>query len=183
MPQVSGKTIVACVLVLTLLFMWIKVFIGGSEDAQEPVGSVLGVKSAMAANVSGALKLKYHSLEYLPGRHDRLTTDMFTSRGLEVENNSSESSKEGEDRRRKMKSQKDVALKLAGILKVDAIIMGTNDSGHQVFINGEIQVVGDELSVKLNEEVYEIKVVEIFHNKVVLKWSDYTISVRMAELD
>ena len=35
----------------------------------------------------------------------------------------------------------------------------------------------------LNGKKYELVVVEVFHNKVVLKWNEYTLTVRMAKLD
>ena len=83
----------------------------------------------------------------------------------------------------KIKSQKDAADKLAKKLELDAIILSVDKLSLQAFINGKLQVEGDKLEVKLNGKKYELVVAEIFHNKVVLKWNEFTISVRMAKLD
>ncbi len=176
MPQINAKTFVAAFLVVTLIFMWVKVFVGGSEDDQQ-VGSTFMINEAKAGTKS--LKLRRVSLPSISGRHDKLTTDMFASRNMEIDN--SDESNEGE-KKVEIKSQKDAASKLAEKLELDAIILGVSKSGHQAFINGKIQVAGDEINIKLNDQIYKIIVVEIFHNKVVLKWNDYTISVRMAQL-
>ncbi|MBW8016373.1 MAG: hypothetical protein FVQ82_09315 [Planctomycetes bacterium] len=179
MPQVTGKTIIAGGLVLMLVFMWIRVFIGGSDSPDEADASVFAANGGKSHNT--VMKLKRLPLPFEFGRHDRLTTDMFASRDMEIGKDGS--SKGGKDKDKKIKSQKDAAGKLANKLELDAIILGTDKFSHKAFINGKLQVAGDKLEVKLNDKKYELVVVEVYHNKVVLKWSEYTITVRMAKLD
>jgi hypothetical protein len=176
MPPINGKTIVACGLVVMLAFMWIKVFVGSTEQAKE-VASVLMIKEAKAA--AKVLTMKRVPLVNVSGRHDRLTTDMFAPRATDVGNDTDVSSL---DEVVEIKSQKDAAGKLARKIELDAIILGVNSSAHQAFINGRLQIAGDEISIKLSDQIYKIIVMEIFHNKVILKWNEYTISVRMAQL-
>lgn len=177
-PQINAKTIVACGLFVMLIFMWVKVFVGGSEGGQE-ISSALLISEAKAE--IKVLKLRRLPLVHVPLRHDKLTADMFAPKVTEIENDSSEVSIEVE-KRVEIKSQKDAAGKLAKKLGLDAIILGVDKSRHRAFINGKLKVAGDEISIKLNDQIYKVIVVEIFHNKVVLKWNDYTISVRMAQL-
>ena len=179
MPQVTGKTIIAGGLVLMLAFMWIRVFIGGSDAPDEVDASVFAANGGKSQNT--VMKLKRLPLPFEFGRHDRLTTDMFASRDMEIGKDAS--SKGGKDRDEKIKSQKDAADKLADKLELDAIILGADKFSHKAFINGKLHIAGDELVVKLNDKKYEMVVMEIYHNKVVLKWNEYTISVRLANLD
>lgn len=179
MPQVTGKTIVAGGLVLMLAFMWIRVFIGGSDAPDEADGAVFAANDGKSQNT--VLKLKRLPLPFEFGRHDRLTTDMFASRDMGIGKDGS--FRGNIDRNKKIKSQKDAAAKLAKKLELDAIILGTDESSHKAFINGKLHIAGDKLEVKLNDKKYELIVVGVFHNKVVLKWNEYTISVRMAKLD
>lgn len=181
LPRINGKTIVACGLVVTLVFMWVKIFVGGPKEGQGAIVEDISIKAVKAE--SKVSSFKHRPLEYLPGRHDKLTNDMFAPRGLEIEKDDSQASKDGNERVKKMRSQKDVAGKLAGMLKLDAIMLGNNAVSRRAFINGKFQQAGDEINVKLNGDVYKVNIMEIYHNKVVLKWNDFTISVRMAKLD
>lgn len=178
MPQMNGKKILAGALLLILAVMWIRVFFGKSDTAKQAEAAVNAeVSEKPQENVKKFKRLK---LPFESGRHDRLTTDMFASRGNVINDGSSRGNKENE---KKIKSQKDAADKLAKKVELDAIILGADKVSHQAFINGKLQFSGDILEVRLNDENYELEVVEIFHNKVILKWNEYTISVRMAKLD
>jgi len=179
MPQINGKTILACGLVLVLIFMWIKVFIGGSDSTEEADATTI-IKN-VAKTQKKEVKFKRLQLPFEFGRHDRLTTDIFAPRNTEISNGKDGSSRDS-NAEEKIKSQKDAAAKLANKLELDAIILGADKLSHQAFINGKLQVGGDKLEVKLNDKIYELIVVEVFHNKVVLKWNEYTISVRMAKI-
>jgi hypothetical protein len=179
MPQLSGKTILAGSLLLVLAFMWVKVFIGGSDTPDNADAAVFVANDNKSQDK--VMKLKRLPLPFEFGRHDRLTTDMFASRV--TVSGEGDSSRNDKNREQKIKSQKDAADKLAKKLELDAIILSVDKLSLQAFINGKLQVEGDKLEVKLNGKKYELVVAEIFHNKVVLKWNEFTISVRMAKLD
>ena len=174
MPQINGKTILAGGLVLVLAFMWIRVFFGGSDVIEEANAEVNVANTGKPQKK--VMQFKRRPLPFEFGRHDRLTTDMFSSRDKKNNGDSS-----GNDK--VIKSQKDVADRMAKRLELEAIILGVDKLSHKAFINGKLQVAGDILEVKLNDKKYELVVAEIFHNKVVLKWDEYTISVRMSKLN
>ena len=78
MPQINGKTILAGGLVLVLAFMWIRVFFGGSDVTEEVNAEVNVVNTAKPQKK--VMQFKRRPLPFEFGRHDRLTTDMFSSR-------------------------------------------------------------------------------------------------------
>lgn len=174
MPQINGKTILAGGLVLVLVFMWVRVFFGGSDVTEEANAEVNVANTGKPQKK--AMKFKRRALPFEFGRHDRLTTDMFSSRDIKNNDDSAGNYEE-------IKLQKDVADRMAKKLQIEAIILGANKLSHQAFINGKLLVTGDKMEVTLNDNKYELAVAEIFHNKVVLKWNEYTISVRMSKLN
>lgn len=180
MPQINGKTILVGGLLLVLAFMWIRVFFGGSDVTEEANAEVNVVNTAKPQKK--VMQFKRRPLPFEFGRHDRLTIDMFSSR--EIRNkNAGNGSSGNEESVKEIKSQKDAADRMAKKLKIEAIILGVDKLSHKAFINGKLQVAGDKLEVKLNDNKYELVVADIFHNKVVLKWDQYTISVRMSKLN
>ena len=178
MPKVDGKKILAGGLVIVLAFMWIRVFLGGPDTTEQADAQVTVENTGNPPKK--VIKFKRRKLPFEFGRHDRLTTDMFSSSF--IRNKKSDGSEDTPDHKEKIRSQKEAADRLAKKLELEAIILGSENLSHKAFINGKIIMIDDELEVKLNDVKYELVVAEIFHNKVVLKWNDYTISVRMAKL-
>jgi hypothetical protein len=181
MPKVNGKMILVGGLILVLAFMWIKVFVGGSSATDEANAEVSVASTAIGKKK--VIKMKRLPLPFEFGRHDRLTADLFAPRDIGIKVGKTGFYRDNQEKEQKIKSKKDAAGKLAEKLKLEAIIIGVNGLSNKAFMNGKIMVIGDKLELKLNDKKYELFVVEIFHNKVVLKWNEYTISVRMAKLD
>lgn len=177
-PPINGKVIVACGLVFLMVFMWIRVFLNKGKTVKAANASTTNQPVDQAGKKE--VKLIRTELEFVKGRHDALTHNMFAQKKRSMEKSSSVTVEAGAV---DLQAQKDNIGNLASGLKLDAIIMDPGNLRNQVFINGKLLTAGDVLKVEFEDEVYELKVMEIFHNKVVLKWKDLTVSLKMLRAD
>ena len=177
-PPINGKVIVACGLVFLMVFMWIRVFLNKGKTVKAANASTTNQPVDQAGKKE--VKLIRTELEFVKGRHDALTHNMFAQKKRSMEKSSSVTVEAGAV---DLQAQKNTISDLASGLKLDAIIMDPGNLRNQVFINGKLLTAGDVLKVEFEDDVYELKVMEIFHNKVVLKWKDLTVSLKMLRAD
>ena len=177
-PPINGKVIVACGLVFLMVFMWIRVFLNKGKTVKAANASTTNQPVDQAGKKE--VKLIRTELEFVKGRHDALTHNMFAQKKRSMEKSSSVTVEAGAV---DLQAQKNTISDLASGLKLDAIIMDPGNLRNQVFINGKLLTAGDVLKVEFEDDVYELKVMDIFHNKVVLKWKDLTVSLKMLRAD
>mgnify|MGYP005845748341 CR=1 FL=1 len=176
--QITPKRIVAGGLVLILIFMWIRVFLGGGKEVNEASASIFK-KTPKTEKVNRTRTFKHLDLPFVPGRHDKLANDIFTQKGITTESKNKKKKADTITR----EAEKAAVANLAKSLSLEAIILGKDKPGHQAFIDGNLLMAGDSLNVKFNKKNYKLQVKEIFHSKVILSWGQYTISVKMPKLD
>ena len=80
----------------------------------------------------------------------------------------------------KVLNDADHIKKIAKSITLEAVIAGTNP---EAFIDDKLVSVGHKLAVRYNGRIYEFIVTGIHENKVVLKWNDFTVDVKMSQLD
>ena len=178
-PPINRKTVLAIGLVLLMIFMWIRVFLNKGKS----VGSVKGSIVAPQINNITAdkeAKLIRKELEFIPGRHDVLSHDMFADKKCSMEKTSTVTV---ETDTVDLEVQKSTIADLAGGLKLDAIILDPRNVRNQVFINGKLLMVGNILKVDHEGEDYDLTVVDIFQNKVELRCKGLKVSVKMLRAD
>lgn len=164
------KIFVAAVLVLLMMFMWIRLLSGkGPQSAQAsvPTGDSASTNSSSVGN-----NVKFFELPYVEGRHDvlardffRMESDVFGS-GSDVSIIATQGGSEIQE--------------LARRLRLDAISMGSRP---QAFINDKLVEKGDVLIIGEGSKVYECKIVSIEENKVIVKYETSEIELNLKQPD
>jgi len=160
------KGTVALCLVSVMVFMWIKVLVGGGPTETE--AALLKAKAVMG-KPEVEQKLVYIDMPEIKGRNDVLSRDFFDIEarsliGTEVDILFSD--------------EKDLAFVLAEELKLEAIALGQN---WQAFINDKLLEVGDKFFVSNEVDTYECEVVGIEENKVFVRCGETEISLKLVE--
>jgi len=162
------KGTVALCLVSVMVFMWIKVLVGGGPTETE---AALLKAAAVREQPEVEQKLVYIDMPEIKGRNDVLSRDIFDVEarsliGTEVDIVFS--------------NEKDLAFVLAEELKLEAIALGQN---RQAFINDKLLAVGDNFLVSDEVNTYECEVIGIEENKVFIRCGETEISLKLVEAE
>jgi len=175
------KVIMAAVLISIMAFMWIKVLANHRAERNEAAAAVARTAAQQAAvqQKEQQLKISLHPLPVVPGRNDILTHDIFTADRWKA----FPSDSRAKTRTSPQEIDRDDAgyiNKIAESIILEAVITGPSP---EAFIEGKLVSVGHKLPVRYNDRIYEFTVTEIHETKVVLKWNDFTVDVKMSQLN
>jgi hypothetical protein len=159
------KTAVAFLLVFVMVFMWVKVLV-----PNVPESAAASVVSDTADESEPKLKITYIELPVVHGRNDVLTRDFFTvGKGFLNSDVMVDVVTGGES--------EDLTRHIAEKLKLEAIVLGNNP---QAFINDKLVSEGDRLVLREGTVDYEFTVVKIAQDKVIVKYKDVEIALKIA---
>jgi hypothetical protein len=181
-PFKKPKVVMATVLICVMSFMWIKVFMNNRNEKNEARAAVARAAAESMGAVGqkeGQLKISLHPLPVVPGRNDVLTHDIFTADRWD-DFPSEKNAGAGTSLRKMDLNDADHINMIAETITLEAVIAGTNP---EAFINDKLVSVGHKLPVRYNDRIYEFVVTGINENKVVLKWNDFTVDVKMSQLN
>ncbi len=181
-PFKKPKVVMATVLICVMGFMWIKVFVNNKNqknEAKAAVARAAAENTGTAGQKKGQLRISLHPLTVVPGRNDVLTNDFFTADRWDAFP-SEKGATTGTFPGKMVLNDADHIKKIAKSITLEAVIAGTNP---EAFIDGKLVSVGHKLAVRYNGRIYEFIVTGIHENKVVLKWNDFTVNVKMSQLD
>lgn len=176
------KVIVAAVLITVMAFMWIKVLLNHRAEKNE-AGAAVARAAAEAQDVGQQkeqqVKISFLPLPVVPGRNDVLTHDIFTADRWKAfpAGNRAKTGTSAEEIDRDDAGYID---KIAETITLEAVITGPSP---EAFIEDKLVSVGHKLPVRYNDRIYEFTVTEIHEMKVVLKWNDFTVDVKMSQLN
>ena len=185
----NGKTIAAVVLVAVMALLWGRVLLKGKDApaAANAQGVQQQQSSGQQVNPSTARpdRVVTMKLDVLKGRHDLLTSDMFSDANwkefnLEGNNEPSVDVSLVEDNLEK--KHRANLEKLAKTLKLEAVIQGADGKPYQVFVNDAILTVGSVLTVKEGSEQYELILQEVKENEALFNWNKTSITLKMTEM-
>jgi hypothetical protein len=180
-PFKKPKVLTAAVLISIMAFMWVKVLVNhraGKNEAKAATARTVAQKAA-AGQQQKLVKITLHPLPVVPGRNDVLTHDIFTAdRWKAFPSNGRAGS--GTSTNKINRNDAGYIDKIAETITLEAVIAGTSP---EAFIEGKLVSVGHKLPVRYNEQIYEFTVIEIYGTKVVLKWNDFTVDVKMSQLN
>lgn len=172
------KAVLAFSLIMVMGFMWVRVLSKKTPKAAEAALTTQQEKLNERAN--SQLKIFFIELPKVPGRNDVITRDFFDSDGWRG------FIKDGEEKNlvgykevgvTSNDNSKEVLIKIAGKLKLEAIELGENP---RAFINSRLLSVGDKFHLKEGLDSYECEVVRIEQNLVLLRCSEVEITLRLA---
>jgi hypothetical protein len=180
-PFKRPKVVTAAVLISIMAFMWVKVLVSHRAEKNEAKAASAHTAAQQAAvhQQEKLVKITLHPLPAVPGRNDVLSHDIFTAdrwRAFPSNNRAASGTFPKEINR----NDAEYIDKIAETIALEAIIAGTSP---EAFIGGKLVLVGHNLPVRYNEQIYEFTVTEIHETKVVLTWNDFTVDVKMSQLN
>ena len=175
------KVVIAVALVSIMGFMWFKVLIGHSAQKNEVAAAALHTAAQQVAEQQQErrVKISLHPLPVVPGRNDVLNHDIFTADRWKAFPSDSRAGT-GTFTQNVDRDDADYINKIAESITLEAVIAGP---GPEAFIEDRLVSVGHKLPVRYNDRIYEFTVTEIQETKVVLKWNDFTVDVKMSQLN
>jgi len=172
------KTVLAFCLIAVMAFMWVRVLSRKAPNAVE--ATLMTQQENLNDQANSQLKISFIELPKVSGRNDVITRDFFDSDGWRG------FIKDGEEKNlvgykevgvTSNDNSKEVLIKIAGKLKLEAIELGENP---RAFINSRLLSVGDKFHLKEGLDSYECEVVRIEQNLVLLRCSEVEITLRLA---
>jgi hypothetical protein len=174
------KVVMAVVLVTVMAFMWIKVLAGHRAQKNEARADVAcsSAQQTAAQQQDRQVKVALHPLPVVPGRNDVLTQNVFTAGRWKAFPSDGRQSG-GASNLEIDRNDAGYIDKIAETITLEAVIKGPRP---EAFIHGKLVSVGNKLPVRYNDRIYQFDVIGIQETKVVLKWNDFTVDVKMSQL-
>jgi len=172
------KTVLAFCLIAVMAFMWVKVLSRKAPNAVQ--ATLMTQQENLNDQANSQLKISFIELPKVTGRNDVITRDFFDSdswRGFIKDREEKNLVGYKEVGVTSNDDSKEVLIKIAGKLKLEAIELGENP---RAFINSRLLSVGDKFHLKDGLDSYECEVVRIEQNLVLLRCSEVEITLRLA---
>lgn len=195
LSNLSPKTTAAVVLVSLMAILWGRVLLTGKNgpkaaDAQpdpqaQPALAMAQQPTDVAAAVIGV------ELSFQSGRHDRLTSDLFSAdqwKAFEFHEKEEQAVvpvvevKPQEDPLEKIRKAHQGNLdKIAQTLALEAVIDGADGKPCKAFVNEKILAVGSVLTVQEGPETYELTLTELSEKEALFTWNEFSMVLRITE--
>jgi len=176
-PLKRPKVVAATLLVTVMAGMWIKVIVNNRAGKNEAVAAAHATAQAQAAGakMQHQVKISLIPLPVVPGRNDAITRNVFTA----VAWNAFPGANTADAKNGSIPSYDDDFIdKIAQSISLEAVIAGPNP---EAFVGNKLVSVGQTLPVRYNDKIYEFTVAQINENKVVLKWDDVSVVLKMSQ--
>lgn len=186
MPAVEPKTIVAVVLVASMLVLWGRVLLR-SRTGPAIAGAETLSSQTENNTAKKPVRIQAVSLPMLEGRNDRIAADIFNMDEQwkqfdwgQKQNSGQTARKDGDSRQA---STDRVVSSLARAVVLEAIIRNIQGSPDKASINGVLVSVGSSVVIMVGDERYTLDVKTIESKQVVLTWQGHTIISKMPDYE
>ncbi len=172
------KTAVACALVLIMLFMWVRVFLGHRPAAAEAASQPPQTDTAVSPP---PVKMQRLELPRIPGRHDAVSRDFFTMKDPASFGRNPARRKAGTDTEVPVASTEnveEVIQRVARTMKLEAVSWSESP---RIFINDQLLGVGDRFLVKGGTQSYDFEVLQIYADAVLVKCNGVQLTLKLAQ--
>jgi hypothetical protein len=172
------KTVVAGVLMLLMLFMWVRVFLGHRPAATAAATAEPVVVRAESTPRPAPLKVKLVELPKLPGRHDAMKRDFFTVK----ERGNSSARKPGTEQEVPVTASnhaQEVIRRVAQTMKLTAVLW--SNTSPRAFINDQLLGVGGKLTVTDGAALLEFEVLQIDMDSVRVGCNDMQLTLELTQ--
>lgn len=182
---VEPKTIAAVVLAGLMLVLWGRALMRKGPAAAMAAAPV----AAVSQKDSGNTRVQIQPLELtaIPGRHDTIAADCFkTDRwtAFQWTNPAPVADNAATDESNRIQSKPGLSLDtVAKAFALEAIIKNNQAQPEKACINGAVVSVGSELRAKTQNEIILVTVEAIESNRVVLKWQNDAVELKMPEVE
>ena len=172
------KTAMACVLVLIMLFMWVRVFLGHRPAAAEAAPQPPQTDTAVSPP---PVKMQRLELPRIPGRHDALPRDFFTMKDPASFGRIPARRNAGTDTEVPVVSTEnveEVIQRVARTMKLEAVSWSESP---RIFINDQLLEVGGRFLVKDGTQSYEFEVLQIYVDSVLVRCNEVQLTLKLAQ--
>jgi hypothetical protein len=177
--RMGGKrTAVAGVLVLILVFMWLRVFLG-----HRAAGAAAAPPASAATTVAptSATSVQRIELPRIPGRHDAIQRDFFVMKDRALFRREAAGGGAGTVIEVTVASSQDVPeviQRVARTMKLEAVLW--NESP-RIYINDRLLEVGDRCVVKNGAQSFEFEVLQIYVDSVLVECAGVQLTLKLAQ--
>ena len=185
LQNISPKVMVMIALLVVMGLLWGRVLLKGNmSPAKANAQTDEDIQEFASDPVPESVQIEAIELPVLPGRNDRISNNLFggqnwTAFTLDHELNSADSGVEGGDTTERTHR---VALeRIAGQLKLEAVICDARNQPHQAYVDDKILSVGSTLTVQEGTEKYMLTVEKISKKEVTFSWNEMSVVLKMAE--
>lgn len=173
----KGKISVAAGLVALMVFMWARVLTSDKSGPSE-ANAATTADTTNSSTESQEVKLTYIKLPVVPGRNDSLTNDMFADKAwMHPSNTKNIGAVTTSANDQKIYTA--IMEAIAKTLKVDSISPSRRGQRPDAFIENKLLIEGSMLPISYENKTYEFTVDRIYEDRVMLKWKDFSIAVKV----
>ena len=189
LQNISPKVMAMIVLLAVMGILWGRVLLKGkggpaAANAQDQTSSQETVSDTLSAD---GVQIEAVELPVLPGRNDIISNDMFSSEnwtafGLNQNPNTTNGGVKVGAAGDTVELKHRAALeRIAGRLKLEAVICDAQNRPFQAFIDDKILSVGSTLTVQEGPDQYVLMLEEISEKEVMFSWNEMSVVLKMAE--
>ncbi|MHC4551610.1 MAG: hypothetical protein ACYSUT_02425 [Planctomycetota bacterium] len=197
LQNVSPKTMAAITLVTLMAILWGRVLLKGKTGPQNASAAQqqqsVDEQAQLTQSTETAVQIVSVPLEVLPGRHDRLTNNLFSAenwKAYEFHEKEPEAVVEvevqapkidpAEQLRKKHQANLD---KIAATLTLEAVILDADEKPSKAFVNNKVLSVGTVLTEQEGPETYELTLTELTKKEALFTWNEFSLVLRITQTE
>ena len=188
LQNISPKVMAMVVLLVVMAILWGRVLLKGTGGpAAANAQDQEYIQDTISDMASKALEIKAVELPMLPGRNDRVSNNLFSSENwtaFELNHNQDDSKGgvkvDGTGHATEL-THRSRLERIAGRLKLEAVICDAQNRPFQAFVEDKILSVGSTLTVQEGPDQYVLMLEEISQKEVSFSWNEMSVVLKMAE--
>ena len=188
LQNISPKVMAMVVLLVVMAILWGRVLLKGTGGpAAANAQDQESIQDTISDMASKALEIKAVELPVLPGRNDRVSNNLFSSENwtaFELNHNQDDSKGgvkvDGTGHATEL-THRSRLERIAGRLKLEAVICDAQNRPFQAFVEDKILSVGSTLTVQEGPDEYVLMLEEISEKEVLFSWNEMSVVLKMAE--
>ena len=188
LQNISPKVMAMVVLLVVMAILWGRVLLKGTGGpAAANAQDQESIQDTISEMASKAVKIEAVELPMLPGRNDRVSNNLFSSENwtaFELNHNQDDSKGgvkvDGTGHATEL-THRSRLERIAGRLKLEAVICDAQNRPFQAFVDDKILSVGSTLTVQEGPDQYVLMLEEINEKEVSFSWNEMSVVLKMAE--
>jgi hypothetical protein len=188
LQNISPKVMAMVVLLVVMAILWGRVLLKGTGGpAAANAQDQESIQDTISEMASKAVKIEAVELPMLPGRNDRVSNNLFSSENwtaFELNHNQDDSKGgvkvDGTGHATEL-THRSRLERIAGRLKLEAVICDAQNRPFQAFVEDKILSVGSTLTVQEGPDQYVLMLEEISQKEVSFSWNEMSVVLKMAE--
>ena len=188
LQNISPKVMAMVVLLVVMAILWGRVLLKGTGGpAAANAQDQESIQDTISDMASKAVEIKAVELPVLPGRNDRVSNNLFSSENwtaFELNHNQDDSKGgvkvDGTGHATEL-THRSRLERIAGRLKLEAVICDAQNRPFQAFVDDKILSVGSTLTVQEGPDQYVLMLEEISEKEVSFSWNEMSVVLKMAE--